>query len=451
MTQGILLAGTHSGVGKTTVSIGLMGFLSKFHNVIPFKVGPDYIDPGYHQLVCRRKGYNLDLFLLGQERLEDLFRSRANSGEVAVVEGVMGLFDGLGAENLGSSAQIAKILSLPVVLVVDARGMSGSVAALVRGFRDFDPGVTIRGVFLNRVRNDNHLQRLRQSVERDTGLSVVGFLPDDPELILSERHLGLVPVREAGMRERVERIVEVFSRNADKESLWQMVGEVRTIPFQKQGNPKIVRVGYAYDDAFHFYYQSSLESLNEAGVELVPFSPLNDEHLPEGVSGLYLGGGFLEVFVSQLCANRRLKEAIWQLAIRGMPIYAECGGLMYLSQTLWVHGKVFPMVGVLNLHVEMTSRLQRFGYAQALTLRDNLLASKGMRFRGHEFHYSRTVDDGERTTYRIEKPQGGQSWQCGFMKKNVLATYLHIDFFAFSHVAQRFAQACRTFASRGMS
>ncbi len=446
MTRGILLAGTHSGVGKTTVSIGLLGFLGKSFRVVPFKVGPDYIDPGYHQMVCGRRGYNLDLFLLGPEKVQDCFQRRAGEGEIAVVEGVMGLFDGWGEDNLGSSAQVAKILSLPIILVVDARGMTGSVAALVQGFRDFDADVEIRGVFLNRVRNDHHLRILRCSIERDTGLPVVGFLPDDPELLLPERHLGLVPAQEAMVSEKIERILAAFARNVDGERLLQMMNEIRTRPSPECLVEKTIRVGYACDEAFHFYYQSSLESLEEGGMELVPFSPLRNGNLPEGISGLYLGGGFPEVFAPQLSANWCLQKAIWRAVARGMPVYAECGGLMYLSQGLKGEGGIFPMVGVFPFQVEMTSRLQRFGYARAVVLEDNLLASRGTVLRGHEFHYSRIVGGEGRATYRVEKPQGQESWRCGFMEKNALATYLHIDFFAFPHAVRRFARTCQEFA-----
>jgi cobyrinic acid a,c-diamide synthase len=448
MARGMLLAGTHSGVGKTTVSLGLMGFLSRSFRVLPFKVGPDYIDPGYHRLVCGREGYNLDLFLLGQNKVEELFRRRANTADIAILEGVMGLFDGLGADGFGSSAQIAKILSLPVLLVVDARGMAQSVSALVRGFRNFDPEVRFLGVFLNRIRNDRHLRLLRECVERDTGLPVLGFLPDDADLVLPERHLGLVPAVEVGERDRLERIVELIAGNCDWEMLLRMMPDVPPLPRQETTVSCPIRVGMALDAAFHFSYRSSLETLKEAGVELVPFSPLADEKLPEGIKGLYLPGGFPEVFASDLSANDPLRKAIWRAATFGMPIYAECGGLMYLSRELRTGCGVFTMVGVFDFSVEMTSRLQRFGYAQATVVSQNLLANPGMVLRGHEFHYSRVMGGDGQTTYWVEKPDGSERWECGFVKHRVLATYLHIDFFAFPEAAQKFVTACRDFEIR---
>lgn len=445
MTRGILLAGTQSGVGKTTVSIGIMSLLSNSHRVVPFKVGPDYIDLEYHQMVCGTKGYNLDLFLLGQQKVKDLFQSRAGRGDVAIVEGVMGLFDGLGEEGFGSSAQIAKMLSLPVVLVVDARGMARSVSALVRGFRDFDKDVQIVGVFLNRVRNDRHIRLLQQCIERDTGLPVVGFLPEDPDLVFPERHLGLVPVGEVGVRDKIERIRETVSQHFDRELFLRVMGEIQSIPLRECPREKIVRVGLAYDEAFHFYYHSSLECLEEEGIEFVPFSPLKDERLPEGISGLYLGGGFPEVFASQLHDNRRLAKMIRQVVIQGMPVYGECGGLMYLSQEIWVCGERFSMVGVFPFTVEMTTCLQRFGYAEAVVLEENVLALPGTVLRGHEFHYSRIKGGSGRATYQVRRPSLGRYWSCGFVERNVLATYLHIDFFGFPQAAKRFARACQSF------
>lgn len=451
MTRGILLAGTQSGVGKTTVSIGIMSLLSNSYRVVPFKVGPDYIDLEYHQMVCGMKGYNLDLFLLGQKGVQDLFQSRVGRGDVAIVEGVMGLFDGLGGEGFGSSAQIAKMLSLPVVLVVDVRGMARSISALVRGFRDFDKEVHIVGVFLNRVRNDHHVQLLKQCIEQDTGLPVVGFLPEDPDLVFPERHLGLVPVGEIGVQDKIGRIREAFSRHFDRELFLRMMREIRPIPWRECPREKVVRVGLAYDEAFHFYYHSSLECLEEEGIEFVPFSPLKDERLPEGISGLYLGGGFPEIFASQLHDNRCLATMIRQMVIQGMPVYAECGGLMYLAQGIWVHGKRFSMVGVFPFTVEMTTCLQRFGYAEAVVLEENVLALPGTVLRGHEFHYSRIKGENGRATYQVRKPLVGRCWSCGFVERNALATYLHIDFFGFPQAAKRFAQACQSFRGAEVS
>lgn len=451
MSQGVLVAGTHSGVGKTTVTLGIMGFLARFHRVVPFKVGPDYLDPGYHRMACGTMGYNLDLFLLGRKNLEELFRSRVSPGNVAVVEGVMGLFDGLGERSVGSSAQVAKILGLPVILVVDASGMAGSAAALVRGFRDFDRGVDLAAIFLNRVRSDHHAQLLKRCIERETGLPVVGFLPQDPELVFPERHLGLVPAGEARAEEKMSRLLSSFERFFDGERLVRMMREVRPLSCWHPPRPKTVRIGLAYDEAFHFYYRSSLETLEREGAELVPFSPLQDEALPERIGGLYLGGGFPEVFAESLAENHTLRKLIREAVERGMPVYAECGGLMYLARELHLRGERFPMVGAFPFTVEMTDRLQRFGYAQALVVEENMLASLGTVFRGHEFHYSRLLSGNGRATYLVRKPYRKTSWSCGFVTKNTLATYLHLDFFAFPQVARRFVEACRAFTAKEVS
>ncbi len=448
MVCGILIAGTHSGAGKTIVSLGIAEFLKKFFRVVPFKVGPDYIDPGYHRMVCEEGGYNLDLFLLGKERLENLFRSRAQKGDFALVEGVMGLYDGLGEGSWGSSAHLAKILSLPVVLVVDARGMAGSVSALVKGFRDFDPEVPFGGVFLNRVRSPRHFSLLQKCIERDTGLPVLGFLPDNPEFTIPERNLGLVSAGEAKDSEQISRIGEAVSARIDGERLVQIASEIKPLSEGASDKKVLTRIGIGLDQVFHFYYRSSLEYFQEEGVEFVPFSPLEDKDLPSGISGIYLGGGFPEAFVSELSGNRRIQERIRDSVFQGMPVYAECGGLMYLSRGIEVEDKFFPMAKVFDFTVGMTSYPKHFGYAEAEVYKENLIARKGTILRGHEFHYSQILDENGETTYRVRKPGGKEYWRCGFMRENVLATYLHIDFFAFPEVARRLVKKCLLFERR---
>ncbi|ADL07089.1 cobyrinate a,c-diamide synthase [Thermosediminibacter oceani] len=457
MARGIMIAGTHSGSGKTTVSLGLMGAMAKRHKVIPFKVGPDYIDTAYHRFACGNHSYNLDAFLLGEERLKALYAEKAECGELAIAEGVMGFFDGMDSTGFGSSAHVAGLLSLPVILVVDASGMARSVSAMVKGFRDFDPGVRIAGVILNRVGGERHYALLKECIERDTGIPAVGFLPEDPEIALPERHLGLVPVWEMeGLKGKFERLFYHIERCVDLEKIWNISADAGRVAFTlPQEEPVLagekVRIALALDEAFNFYYRGGLELFENFGAELVPFSPLKDSALPEGASGIYIGGGFPEIFAGELSRNRPMLEAVKKAVLAGMPVYAECGGLMYLSRAIVdKEGRSFPMVEAFDMEAIMTGRLRRFGYARATVLKDNVLAERGTVLCGHEFHHSEVVGVVEDTSYLVEKPGGRGRWRCGFVRNNCLATYLHIDFYAYPELVRNFLNRCRSFCASAL-
>ena len=414
--EAFVLAGTQSGVGKTTVATGLMAALAKRgRSVQGFKVGPDYIDPSYHALACGRPSRNLDLWMCSKAVVRKLFARSA--GQVNVIEGVMGLFDGA-LEGRGSTADLAKTLGLPVVLVVDARSMAQSAGAIVHGFATYDPKVRLAGVIFNRVASEGHYEYLKKAVR----VPALGWVERDDTIALPERHLGLVPAAE--QKPNVDRIGEVVAQHIDLDRLLQL-SRVRAPvrPVEKTIAPQ-VRIGYALDEAFTFYYQDNLDLLQAAGATLVPFRPLHDAVLPPA-DLLYFGGGFPEVFEERLKANTSLTEAIrsWD-----QPIYAECGGLMYLS-----------MIGVIPGQVRMTQRLQNFGYTEATALVDTPLLRAGEMVRGHEFHYS--TWDGPANAYRVRKR--GKERIEGYTNENIFASYVHVHFASKPVLARRLVEAAK--------
>ncbi|MFB6441574.1 cobyrinate a,c-diamide synthase [Streptomyces sp. NPDC056411] len=430
----LVIAAPSSGAGKTTVATGLMAaFAEAGLTVSPHKVGPDYIDPGYHSLATGRPGRNLDAYLCGPGRIGPLFLHGAAGADLAVVEGVMGLFDGAsGMGELSSTAQVAKLLRAPVVLVVDASSQSRSVAALVHGFASWDPEVRLAGVILNKVGSDRHEQLLREAME-SSGVPVLGALRRDGRAGTPSRHLGLVPVAErraeavASVRELAARVREgcdldallALARTVPElpDAPWDPTAEVRPeAAAPGTGRPLIAVAGGA---AFTFSYAEHTELLAAAGAEVVPFDPLHDEQLPPGTRGLVIGGGFPEMYAPDLSANEPLRAAVAALAASGAPVSAECAGLLYLSRSL--DGK--PMCGVLPAEARMTERLT-LGYREAVALGDNALAAAGTRVRGHEFH--RTALDpgaGPDPAWGLTHPERRVE---GFVTGGVHASYLHV-------------------------
>ena len=366
-TRGLVIAGTQSGVGKTTVTLGLLYAMRRRGlTVQPFKVGPDFIDPGHHRRAAGRVSHNLDGWMLSREANLALFRRHAASAQVAVVEGVMGLFDGYdGLSEAGSTAEMAKWLGLPVVLVVDARAMARSAAALVHGFASFDPDLKLAGVVFNRVGGPAHLHYLEQALSQLAGVKCLGGLPRKAELAIPERHLGLTTTEDHPLEEEhLEHLADVMEEHVDLEGL---LAALPVLALPREAAPAAVaptvRLGLARDRAFCFYYPENLELLARFGAELVPFSPLKDRELPENLHGIYLGGGYPELFAAQLAANEGLKRELAAQAAAGLPIYAECGGLMYLSQEIKdLEGRTHAMVGLLPLKVRMLKKLRALGY-----------------------------------------------------------------------------------------
>ncbi|MGT2756260.1 cobyrinate a,c-diamide synthase [Streptococcus ovuberis] len=431
-----MLAGVSSGVGKTTVTLGVLKALSKMgYRVQPYKVGPDYIDTAYHSRITKRPSRNLDSFMIPhQEALAWSYAKWQEDADVAVVEGVMGLFDGLGTDkDCASSAFIAKQLDIPVVLVIDGKATSTSAAAIVHGFATFDPEVTIAGVIVNRVASEQHYELIKGAIERYTSVEVLGYFPKNIAVELPSRHLGLIPdVELAGLDQSFEQLGEMALAHVRLERLLEKVEAPRLLqdsPFEVK-NDTPLRLGYALDEAFHFYYEDNLDLLREAGVTLVPFSPLADQQLPDA-DAYYFGGGFPEMYAEALMANQAFRQSVLEAHEAGKPIYAECGGLMYLGEALETADGVYEMVGIFEGKSVMTPRLKRFGYCEAKTQVPSLFGPSGTRVRGHEFHHS-VFETSEPTVLDLHKERDGQvvsQWAGGYQKGRTFASYLHVHLY----------------------
>ncbi|MFE6978535.1 cobyrinate a,c-diamide synthase [Streptomyces sp. NPDC057682] len=439
----LVVAAPSSGSGKTTVATGLMAALTgRGLAVSGHKVGPDYIDPGYHTLATGRPGRNLDAYLCDPDLVAPLFLHGARGCDLAVVEGVMGLYDGAsGQGELASTAHVAKLLRAPVVLVVDASSQSRSVAALVHGFASWDPRVRIGGVILNKVGTDRHEALLREALE-ESGVPVLGVLRRAERVAVPSRHLGLVPAaeRQGGAVDAVAAMAEQVRAGCDLDALTALArsappvpGEAWSPPEHRPGRRPVVAV--ASGAAFTFSYTEHTELLAAAGAEVVPFDPLRDETLPEGVAGLVVGGGFPEVYGPELSANEALRREVAALAASGAPVAAECAGLLYLARSL----DGLPMCGVLDAEARMSGRLT-LGYREAVALSDNVLAAAGTRMRGHEFH--RTVLEpgaGDTPAWGMRLPEPRVE---GFVRGGVHASYLHTHWASLPGTARRFVERC---------
>ena len=448
----LVVAGTHSGVGKTTVATGLMAaFRRRGVDVAPAKVGPDFIDPGYHALATGRPGRNLDCWISGSDSIPWLAEAAGGGAGLLVVEGVMGLFDGSALQGPdASTAEVAALLSAPVVLVVDAAAMSGSVAALVHGFATWRPGLRLGGVVLNRVGSPSHEDMLRRALE-PVGVPVLGALGRDPAMAWRDRHLGLVPVVEQpdAVRSSLDRLASAVEAGCDLEAVMALARSApelpptRRPPLRAEGPPAgRALVAVAAGPAFSFCYPDNLEVLAEQGAELVPFDPLVDRALPAGASGLVAGGGFPEVFGEALAANRPLLADVARRVGEGMAVWAECGGLLWLSRSL--DGR--PLAGVVAADGRMTDRLT-MGYRRAVPASGTPVAPAGAELRGHEFHYSAIDPPGSllRMAGRAGDTEGGHGGD------RLFASYLHLHLGADSRPAARFVAHCSDPAGPGGS
>lgn len=427
----VLIAGTGSGCGKTTASLLVMAALrERGLRVAPYKAGPDYIDPGFHRAVCGRPSHNLDAWLMREEALLRLLHSDA---DVAVIEGVMGYYDGLDTKTLACSTwALARKTKTPVVLVVDASGGAASVAAQVKGFLTFVPDSGIAAVLVNRVSGESHYALVREAVAHHTGLPCVGYLKKNPALHFESRHLGLVPAQETpDAASRVFEAARDAAATLDLSLLLRIASEAPELPRSPRKLPSVApyRLGVALDEAFHFYYEANLELLREMGMELCPFSPLRDAQLPQGLDGLYIGGGFPVVFAKELAQNHSMRGAVRRALGDGLPAYAECGGLLYLSERL----DDAEMVGFLPLRCHMTKRLQHFGYVQ---VEDDA----GDRFPAHEFHHAVAEPSGPvEQVYTVQKAgDPKRTWKCGYARGRTLATFAHAHFLSYPELVGRF-------------
>ncbi len=437
--KALLIAGTNSGSGKTTLTLGLLRALRRRQLCVqPFKVGPDYIDTAWHSKVVGVPSYNLDLFMLNEFTLNALFTQQTQDSDIAVIEGVMGLFDGYGTDPYYcSSAGVAKTLRCPVILVVDAKAMSTSAAAIVMGFQQFGKEINIAGVIFNHVNSDKHYQLLKHAVETHCQLPVFGRLPKLPTIELPSRHLGLMTAQESqDIDSQWEELADAVEEFIDIDDLLEIAKvEVSTETSDSiyktiKGQGEGLTVAVAMDKAFNFYYQANLDLLASSGAKICYFSPLSDERLPR-CDLVYIGGGYPELYAEQLSKNSSMLKSIFDAHQTHIPIYAECGGLMYLGTSLLdCDDHSYPMVGILPGQSVMTNKLNRFGYCRAKADVDTLLCPEGEELRGHEFHYSDFVTD-LAPAFTLTKEQQGKvtaEWRSGYQVGNTLAMYLHVHF-----------------------
>lgn len=450
--NGFLLGGTASGVGKTTVSLAILaGLRCRGFRVQAFKGGPDFLDTGHLSRISGRTARNVDTWMLPTEANLSVVRDAAGDADVLLVEGMMGLFDSKsGDSDAGSSAEIAKLLKLPVILVLDAGKSARSLAAVVLGFEKFDPALTLAGVILNRVASERHFQLLEDAITGNCTTPLLGWLPREPFIAIPERHLGLHAAEESAGQD-IESEIDVLAKLAEAHLDLDAIGSLRCdLDFSESRSEPLperdpVRIGVARDKAFSFYYEDNLDLLRAQGAVLIPFSPLADAFLPDGLDALYLGGGYPELHAKQLSANRSMLASVRAFAYSGRPVYAECGGMIFLAQTLSeIDGTEHRMVGVLPFAMEMTGKLVQFGYVTVKLTQDCLLGPAGLIVRGHSFHYSRLANQPELTTvYSVEYSLSGRQEAEGFSAGNVLASYIHLHFRAAPSIAHNFVQAIR--------
>ena len=461
MIPALVIAGVASGVGKTTLTLGLLEALRRRGLVVqPFKVGPDFIDPGFHALVAGRSSHNLDGWLCSREFVRDMVARRAADADLALVEGVMGCFDGRGAtSDEGSTAEIAKWLGAPVILVVDAGAMARSAGAIVLGFERFDPDLDLAGVVFNRVAGEAHWTWLREAVAGRCRAVSLGYLPHRDSFSLPERHLGLITASEHGLsRALLDELVAAIEATVDVDALLRLARSAVAASDAElarsrggRGVTDRARIGVARDVAFQFYYPANLDLLRAAGGELVFWSPLDDADLPD-VDALYLGGGYPEVHAERLAANVPMRDAVRAFALSGRPVYAECGGLLYLTDALEdQRGVLRPMVGLLPTVGRMAPSRLTLGYAEVEVTRTTPLGPPGTVVRGHEFHASRIdeVPDRVDRAYTVRTSRGGPSRAEGYLIGEALMSYVHLHFGSNPTVPEHLVRHASTRRARG--
>ncbi len=451
----VLIAGDRSSSGKTTIVAGLLSALrNRGRSVQSYKVALDYIDPSYHTGITGRWCRNLDGHLMPEETVREVYSHAAEGADLAVVEGVRGLYEGYDGDR-GSTAQIAKILRAPVILVVDARSITRSAAALVKGYADFDPAVDIRGVILNKVGGQRHAEKAISAIRDHAGVEVVGVIPRDESMHLAMRHLGLVPMlegerRHAGFAERLDKIRKVVEEGLDIDRILEIAAEAKPLEapepdlYLPNRTGEGVRIGVALDEAFNFYYRDNIELFELSGAEVVPFSPIHDPALPE-VDGLYIGGGYPELYGKELSENRSMMESIRRAHDGGTPIFAECGGLMYLTEEIEYGGEAFPAAGLIPAKTRMGGR-RIVSYTEGQFLRDCSMGPRSSSFLGHEFHHSELVlDDDAKVEYaiRLRRGTGIEKGMDGIVDGNLVASYNHFHAASYREFPGHFIKAAR--------
>jgi cobyrinic acid a,c-diamide synthase len=435
-----MIAGTNSGVGKTTVTLGIMSALvQKGIKVQGFKAGPDYIDPSHHTFVTGNASRNLDTWMMGNSACRELFERSAAKADISVIEGVMGLYDGSNdSSGHGSSAHLAKVLNTPVILVVDARGVAQSAGAIVMGFKEFDKDIKLAGVILNNIASQSHYDCVKKAIEDSCSITVLGYLKKDKDITIPERHLGLIPSDEEKINSVLyEKLGQMVLETIDIDRLLDTAGSAPVFPdynksiFTNRNSSLDVTLAVARDNAFCFYYQDDFDLFEALGAKIKLFSPLNDRSLPDGIDGIFMGGGFPELFADRLMENESMRNSILEAYKQGTVIYGECGGMMYLLEKLIdCEGRSFKMSGVLSGTSRMENRRQGLGYVIVDATCDNVICRNGNTFRAHEFHWSRLQDVPDNTifAYKTRKSIGKKTGVDGICQSNVLASYTHIHF-----------------------
>jgi cobyrinic acid a,c-diamide synthase len=460
---GVLIAGTGSGVGKTSVTLGLIrALVRRGLRVQPFKVGPDYLDPTYLSLAAKRTCFNLDTWMCGKPYVQRLVSYKAKDANIFVVEGAMGLFDGAAPSSMeGSAAEIARLLDIPVVLVCDAGGQARSLAATVKGFATFEPGVEVKGVIANFCGSTGHVNLLKVALKSACAPSFLGGIEKGTLPGLQSRHLGLLPADESATTERtLESLADAVSSQISLNDLPTCASPVISYPPACSCSPlsspssATLRLGIAMDEAFRFYYRDNLCAFEDHGFALIPFSPLTEERLPHDVDALYFGGGYPELFADELSHNKSMIAAVRAFCLSGRPVYAECGGLMYLSEEIiTLDGEHHEMARVLPAACKMQSRIRKLGYTEVELVRDCMWGAVGTRIRGHEFHYSelvsRTADLGEwDTAYNATYQRGERAVKEGFLLGNVLLSYIHLHLASHPTAVRHFRECCLGFSTQ---
>jgi len=450
----IVIGGTHSGVGKTSLTLALVAALRRRgHKVQTFKVGPDFLDPSYLAIASGRPCYNLDGWMMGRKYVEGLFARATADADIAVIEGVMGLFDGTGADSLeGSTAEIAAWLKAPVVLAADVYGMARSFAALVKGYATFDRKVRISGVIANLCGSERHGKLLAEALRSASLPPLVAAVPRGGLPGLPSRHLGLVTADSRNLSpQKLDELADAFEANSSLPDILKLAGEAGPLNAKsppRRRLPAKVRLGIAFDGAFHFYYRDLLDELEDRGCDLVRFSPAGDSSLPEGLHALYFGGGYPEELAQELSENAPMVADVIKFARSGRPVYAECGGLMYLCRTLEkADGTVHPMAGLLPADTRMHKSFQALSYVEVELHEDSLWGEKGSVARGHEFHYSQLLAnpagvEGWRPAYIMKKRWGIAPEGEGFQKGRVLASYAHMHLASRPALLEFFIKTC---------
>ena len=465
----IIIAGTTSGVGKTSITLGILYILKNLgFKIQSFKIGPDFIDPSYHYFVTNSPSYNLDSWLMGKKGLINTFEKYTIGKDIAVIEGVMGLFDGAGGKNnFASTAQIAKILNSPIILVIDASKAARSIAAIAYGFMKFEKGLKIKGIILNKISSNRHFNFIKDAFENKIKIPIVGVIYRNQELIFSERHLGLIPREELDDKRRkvIINSAKVLSESLDAEKIVGLIRPLQNetvrkkkIDTGKEQNNQSIKIAVALDESFNFYYQENLDTLQKKGAQLIFFSPLNDPRLPEEVDGIIIGGGFPEILARNLSRNQSMMRAIKKRAESQIPIYAECGGLMYLSKSIKEgpssykndkipeskgnFNKTYRMVGLIDAITNMTDQLT-LNYTQGKVINESLFGNID-RVRGHEFHFSvmENISNDSKFSYYLNKGKGITNQKDGIVVYNTLASYTHLHF-SNTKLPERFILNCK--------